>query len=497
MSARPVRLTAVDASFLAQEVDCAVMTVGGIATFDGPAPSIDEMRAHTVARLHRVPRYRQRLRHLPGGGARPVWVDDDRFDVTYHVRHAGLPGDGGLDELWRLYADVHAHRLDPTRPLWEIYLVEGLEGGQFAIIARNHHALMDGVSNMDVLAALWDLEHSPAPAADQPSGPWKAAAQPSDRNLVELAVREASAAALGAAGRLVGAARRPGATLTRLRRGTEGAAELGRALMTPAPPTPFNHKIGPGRQFTAVRLDLAEVKRIKNVLGGTVNDVMLDVVAGGIRGLYAARGLDPANVDLRPIVPVSIRTESQRGTLGNRVVTLRPAVPIGIEGAVDRLHAISRELERCKSSTQPTVVEVLASVSDWMPAPALGPVARLTYHPRLFNVLISNIPGPQFPLYLLGRKALTMFAGGFLTQHQGLAFAAVSYDGGLGLGLMSDPSVVPELDVVATALLDCFDELRAAATAATASAEAGADEASRERAGPRGPSASTPGRARR
>jgi len=181
MSDRPVRLTAMDASFLLQEVDCAVMTVGGIATFDGPAPSIDELRAHTLDRLHRIPRYRQRLRHIPGGAARPVWVDDDRFDVSYHVRHAGPPGGGGLDELWTLYADVHAHRLDPTRPLWEIYLVEGLPGGQFAIIARNHHALMDGVSNMDVLAALWDLEPSPPPAPDQPSEEWHAAPPPSHR----------------------------------------------------------------------------------------------------------------------------------------------------------------------------------------------------------------------------------------------------------------------------------------------------------------------------
>ncbi|MFZ0040524.1 MAG: wax ester/triacylglycerol synthase family O-acyltransferase [Solirubrobacteraceae bacterium] len=468
MAARPVRLTAVDASFLVQEVDCAVMTVGGIATFDGPAPSIDEFRAHTLDRLHRIPRYRQRLRNIPGGAARAVWVDDERFEVSYHVRHAGLPGDGSLRELWSLYADVHAHRLDPTRPLWEIYLVDGLVEGQFAVIARNHHALMDGVSNMDVLAALWDLEPSPPAASDQPSEFWRAAPEPSDRNLVLQAAREASGAALAAGGRLAGAVRNPGATLARVRRGAEGAAEIGRAVMAPAPATPFNQKIGPGRRFTAVRLDLAEIKRVKNVLGGTVNDVMLDVVAGGIRGLYTARGLDPSGVDLRPIVPVSIRAESERGALGNRVVTLRPALPIGIEDPVERLQAISQELERCKRSTQPTVVEVLASVSDWMPAPALGPVARLGYHPRLFNVLISNIPGPQFPLYLLGRKAKTMYAGGFLTQRQALAFAAVSYDGGLGFGLMSDPSVVPELDVVAAGLEDCFDDLRAAASAASA-----------------------------
>jgi WS/DGAT/MGAT family acyltransferase len=277
-----------------------------------------------------------------------------------------------------------------------------------------------------------------------------------------MGFREAAQAATGLIGGALGAVRDPGGTLARLRRGAEGVGEVVKAVQTPAPRTPFNKTIGPGREFTTVRLDLNEIKHIKNTLGGTVNDVMLDVVAGGIRELYLERRIDPAGVELRPVVPVSIRTEAEQGTLGNRVVTLRPALPIEIEDPVERLRAISVELDRCKSSTQPTVVEVLEGVMNWIPAPALGPVARLTYHPRLFNVLISNIPGPQFPLYLIGRKAKTMYAGGFLAQYHGLAIAAVSYDGGLGFGLMCDPSVVPELGVVAAGIQDTFDDLKLA-----------------------------------
>jgi WS/DGAT/MGAT family acyltransferase len=452
-----------DAAFLHQEVGCSHMTVGGIATFAETPPTIDDFRAHTLRRLHLIPRYRQRMRASPAGTARPVWIDDEHFDIGYHVRHARLTGSGELDDLWALNAEIHAHRLDRNRPLWELYLVEGLADGGFAIIARNHHALMDGVSHMDVLQVLWDLEADPAESPLDSDEVWRAAPEPSDAGLLELSAREAAAGAAGLARAAFEAARDPGATLARLRRGADGVAEVGRALSTPAPATPFNREIGPAREFTAVRLDLAEIKRVKNTLGGTVNDVMLDVVAEGIRAVYLERGLDPAGVELRPIVPVSIRTESQQGTLGNRVVTLRPALRIDIEDPVKRLAAISAELDRCKNSTQPTVVEVLESVMNYVPAPVLGPIARLAYHPRLFNVLVSNIPGPQFPLYLMGSRARTMYAGGFLAPGHGLAIAAVSYDGGLGFGLISDPSVLPELRTVAGGIENCFAALSQAA----------------------------------
>ncbi len=464
MGSAPTRLTALDAAFLHQEVGCAHMTVGGIATFAESPPSIEEFRAHTLRRLHLLPRYRQRMIGAPAGTARPVWADDDHFDIAYHVRHAALRGGGGLDDLWALNAEIHAHRLDRSRPLWELYLVEGLEDGGFAIIARNHHALMDGVSNMDVLQVLWDLEPDPAERPLDSDAEWVPTPTPGDAGLLELSAREVVSGATGLTRAALAAARDPQGTAARLRRGLEGLAEVGRVLREPAPDTFFNQEIGPAREFTTVRLDLAEIKAVKNELGGTVNDVMLDVVAEGIRAVYLERGLDPDGVELRPIVPVSIRTESEQNALGNRVVTLRPALPIGIADPVERLAAINAELDRCKRSTQPTVVEVLESVMNYVPAPALGPIARLAYHPRLFNVLVSNIPGPQFPLFLLGRRARTMYAGGFLAQGHALAIAAVSYDGGLGFGLIADPSVLPELDTVARGIEEGFAALRHAAT---------------------------------
>ena len=480
------RLTALDTAFLHQEIGCSHMTVGGLATFDGPPPTIEEFRAHAMRRLHLLPRYRQRMMDSPGGATRPLWVDDEHFDVSYHARHAALTGEGSMQDLCDLNAEIHAHRLDRNRPLWELYLVEGYDNGNgFAVIARNHHALMDGVSNMDALGILWDLEPHPGLTERDSDEPFQPEREPGALGHLEHGARELAAGAGAIAGEAVSALRDPGQALRRLRKAAEGVGEVGRALSTPAPATPFNGEIGPGRRFTALRLDLAEVKAVKNALGGTVNDVMLTIVAEGIAAIYRERGLEPAGVELRPIVPVSIRTDSEKDTLGNRVVTLRPALPIGIEDPVERLTAINRELERCKRSTQPTVVEVLESVMNWVPAPALGPIARLAYHPRLFNVLISNIPGPQFPLYLLGRKAETMFAGGFLAPGHALAVAAVSYDGGLGFGLIADPSVVPELDAVRENIDECFTALKHAA-GGSANGRASITQAPAPAAAPRG-----------
>src|SRR3954451_8865731 len=268
MVSQPARLTALDAAFLHQEAGCGHMTVGGIATFDGPPPSIEKFRRHTLKRLHLIPRYRQRLRQAPAGSARPVWVDDEHFDVSYHVRRAQLPPDGGLDALWKLNAEIHAHRLDRSRPLWELYLVEGLPDGEFAVIARNHHALMDGISNIDVLGALWDIEATEGPTARDGDENWEperagergggGGGEPSELDVLGLGFRDAADATRSLVGGALSAVRDPGGTIARLRRGAEGLGEVVRAIQTPAPRTPFNKTIGPGRDFTTIRLDLNE-----------------------------------------------------------------------------------------------------------------------------------------------------------------------------------------------------------------------------------------------
>jgi WS/DGAT/MGAT family acyltransferase len=243
----------------------------------------------------------------------------------------------------------------------------------------------------------------------------------------------------------------------------EGLAEVGRAIATPAPATPLNVEVGERRSFRTVYTSLDDIKRVKNAFDVTVNDVMLTIVASGVARLLKARDIDPHEVTLRPVVPVSIRTADQKYQLGNRVVTVRPAVPAAMADPRDHLRTVHREMERLKRSAQPGVVEVLEGVMNWAPPMALGPVARLAFHPRLFNFLVSNIPGPQFPLYLLGRQALDMVACGFLAERQTVAIAAVSYNGKLGFGLLADPDAVPDIDVLADGITRSLRELIQAA----------------------------------
>ena len=243
----------------------------------------------------------------------------------------------------------------------------------------------------------------------------------------------------------------------------EGLAEVGRAIATPAPATPLNVEVGERRSFRTVYTSLDDIKRVKNAFDVTVNDVMLTIVASGVARLLKARDIDPREVTLRPVVPVSIRTADQKYQLGNRVVTVRPAVPAAMTDPRDHLRTVHREMERLKRSAQPGVVEVLEGVMNWAPPMALGPVARLAFHPRLFNFLVSNIPGPQFPLYLLGRQALDMVACGFLAERQTVAIAAVSYNGKLGFGLLADPDAVPDIDVLADGITRSLRELIQAA----------------------------------
>lgn len=459
------RLTALDTAFLHQEVGASHMSVGFLATLEGPPPGIEELRDHVSRRLHLIPGYRRRLAYPPAGLGRPVWVDDEHFDIRFHVRRAAVPAPGTDRELWDLHARVFAQRIDRARPLWELYLVEGLEDERWAIISKYHHALNDGVSTVHVVTSLWEVGREPRPDRDGDADGWRPAAPPSDVRLVVAGAREAAAGATGLLRGLAGAARRPRHTLSVLERSVEGVGEVVRAVGTPAPRSPMNRRIGPSRRFVAPRYPLEHFKRVKSALGGTVNDVFLTVVAGGIGRMMRERELPTAGVELRPIVPVSIRTEADDGTLGNRVVTMRPSLPIGVEDPVERHRLVSAEVNRLKRSTQPTVVEVIESAMNWAAPPVLGPVARLAYNPRIFNVLISNIPGVQIPLYLLGRESESFHACGFLAPSHALSVAATSYNNIIGFGIISDPGVVPELDTIVAGIDESLDALLAAAAA--------------------------------
>ena len=310
------RLSAIDASFLAQERANSHMHVGAVLIFDGPAPDYDEFLRHIRSRLHLVPRYRQKLAFPPLETGRPVWVDDQRFNLEYHVRHTALPKPGTEEQLRALAARIHSQRLDRAKPLWETWLVQGLEHGRFALISKSHHALVDGISGVDLLTVLFDPTPTPQ-FAPHPDRAWTAAGEPSSLGLALRGVRGLARLPFDMTASVLSAAAHPGQALDNARVALEGIGEVAWAALNPAPDTPLNVPIGPHRRLAFVRNELADFKRVKDALGGTVNDVVLTVVAGGLRAWLRSRGVRTEGLELRALVPVSIRAHDQHHHLGN------------------------------------------------------------------------------------------------------------------------------------------------------------------------------------
>jgi diacylglycerol O-acyltransferase len=462
------RLTSVDASFLHNEGRSSHMHVGGITIFEGPPPAPDDFLDHLRSRLHLVPRYRQKLVYPPLESGRPVWADDPNFNVEYHVRHTALPEPGDEEQLLSLAARIFSQRLDRSKPLWETWFVEGLEENRFALISKTHHALIDGIAGVDLATVLFDL--SPVPQPVDPGGEeWQPRPEPSTAELVTAGVRGIVGAATGVAARAVSAAaRRPDAALRQVREAAEGLGEIVWAGLNPSPATPLNVPIGPHRRLAVVRSDLEDFKRIKDALGGTVNDVVLAVVAGGLRTWLHSRGIRTEGLELSGLVPVSIRGESDRGQLGNRIAAMRGPLPVYIADPVARLRFVKQAMDGLKESKQAVGAEVLASVQNLAPPTVLAQASRLNFSTRLFNVIVTNVPGPQFPLYVLGRELVDLFPVAFLPENHALAVAIMSYNGKMNFGLLADYDALPDLDVLEQGIVDARDELLRAARAATA-----------------------------
>src|SRR5436190_8246514 len=312
------RLTAVDASFLAQEREDAHMHVGAVLIFEGPPPDYEDFITQIRSRLHLVPRYRQKLAFPPLETGRPLWIDDPNFNLQYHVRHTALPSPGSDEQLRALAARVHSQRLDRSKPLWETWLVQGLEGDRFALISKTHHALVDGIAGVDLATVLFDLQPVPAPAAAE-GEPWAPQPEPSPLALAARGLKGVARFPFEVAGRTLAAATHPTAALDAARDAAEGIGEVAWAGLNPAPTTPLNVPIGPHRRLAFVRNDLADFKRVKDALGGTVNDVVLAVVAGGLRTWLRGRGVRTEGLELRALVPVSVRTRDQQKSMGNRI----------------------------------------------------------------------------------------------------------------------------------------------------------------------------------
>jgi diacylglycerol O-acyltransferase / wax synthase len=456
------RLTSIDASFLHQEGEASHMHIGGVLIFQGPPPDFDEFLDHVRGRLHLVPRYRQKLATPPLQSGRPLWVDDPSFNLEYHIRHTALPSPGTEAQLFLLTSRIASQQLDRAKPLWEMWLVEGLADGRFALISKTHHSLVDGVSGVDLASVLFDLEPEPPPL-EADLEPWRPRPEPSGADLVLAGLRAAITTSAELVSRAMDAAARPATSWGLVRDALEGLGEIVWAGLNPAPETPLNVPIGPHRRYAVVRHELSDYKRVKDVLGGTVNDVVLTVVSGALAAWLRSRGIRTEGLEMRALVPVSVRTEDQRGTLGNRLTVMRAPLPVYIEDPVARLEFVRRAMDGLKESKQAVGAATLAAVNDLAPPTVLAQASRLNFSTRLFNLIVTNIPGPQLPLYLLGRRLDDLYPVAFLPENHALAVAIMSYNGGIDFGLLADYDALPDIEVMASGIDACLHELLAAA----------------------------------
>jgi diacylglycerol O-acyltransferase / wax synthase len=458
------RLTALDAGFLHLERSGAHMHVAGVLVFDGDAPAYDELVDAIEARMHLVPRYRQKLAHVPFGQGRPVWVDDPHFNARYHLRHSALPAPGSDEQLRNLAGRLFALPLDRTKPLWELNLVEGLEGGRFAIISKTHHALVDGVSGVDITSVLFDVSSDATPPAAE-GREWVPRPEPTDAELLAQALLErATVPAEGARG-LRALTRAPRQALGQAGEWLVGVGAMAWAGLNPAPPSPFNVPIGPHRRYTWVDSEVARFKAIKNALGGTLNDVVLSAVALALGRFLRRRGVETDGLVLKAMVPVSVRADTQRGALGNRVAAMWAPLPVGVSDPEAVLSEVAEAMRGIKESGQAVGAVALTSLADFAPPTIMSQAARLQARQRFFNLVVTNVPGPQFKLYLLGRELQSMYPVVPLAEGQALGIAIMSYAGGLGFGLLADGDSLTDLDDLAEDLRAAIDELATAAGA--------------------------------
>jgi diacylglycerol O-acyltransferase len=457
----PDRLTGLDASFLALEKDGAHMHVGSVLVFDGEAPPYEDFLTMIEGRLHQVPRYRQKLAFPPLAQARPVWVDDPHFNIGYHVRHTALPGPAGDEQLRKLAGRVFSQQLDRNKPLWEIWLVNQVGEDQFALVCKTHHALVDGISGVDIMTVLFDLE--PEPPERDPGPPWYPRPAPSGATLFGDAVADLVAAPIDYGRAVAGALADPRRASGAVARTLGGLASMAAAGIGGAPPSPLNTRIGPHRRFAWVEIDLDRFKAIKNASGGTINDVVLAVVTGALRDHLLRRGRDPSGLELKAMVPVSIRAETERGALGNKVAAIYAPLPVGIADPLERLKTIHDALSDLKQSGQAVGAERITQLAGFAVPTVLNQAARLQSRQRFFNLTVTNVPGPQFPLYMMGRKLHAFYPMVPVVLNTALGIAIMSYDGRLYFGLLGDYEAMDDIDDFASDLRSAISELANAA----------------------------------
>jgi len=458
------RLSALDTSFLHLEDQGAHMHIAALLLFDGKAPDHDALCRVISSRLDSAPRYRQRLANVPLGQGRPCWVDDVHFKISYHVRHTALPSPGGERELQHLAARLLSQRLDRSKPLWEMWLIEGLEDGGFALLTKSHHALVDGISSVDIGSLMLDVDPAAeAPAPDSPALRWQPMPPPSSIELLAEAWRERSVVPAEIRRGVRKLTRRPRQTAQAVGGAVAAVGSLVAGGLQPAPRSPLNVPIGTHRRYTWIDADLGRFKAIKNAQGGTINDVVLTAVALGLGTWLRARGRRTDHLVLRAMVPVSVRDEGEHDGQGNQVATMWVPLPVGLADPLECFSAIREETAHIKHGGQALGAQRITEIANFAPTTILSQAARLQSLQRYVNLVVTNIPGPQTQLYLLGAPLRRVFPVVPLAQNLALGIAVVSYNGHLGFGLTGDFDALPDLDDIAAAIAEGIDTLSAAA----------------------------------
>jgi diacylglycerol O-acyltransferase len=471
------RLTGLDASFLYLETPTAHMHVAGTYIYDpSTAPEGAEwgaarVREEIARRLHLVPPYRRRLKEVPFQLHHPVWFEDPTFDLAWHVRDAQLPAPGTKEQLAAFAAELHSRPMDRSRPLWDMTVIHGLEDGLIAIVARTHHAAIDGASGMDATVNLLDITPEPAEVAP-PESEWTPEREPTDLEMVGYAMRSLSQQPVAA----FKAARRAAETALTLRERNRQPDVTPPPAPFSAPPTPLNGAITARRSFGMAEVSLDDVKEVRATLGGTVNDVVLAVCAGALRAYLSERDALPVDAGLVAMCPISVRSEADKSAMGNQVSSMLVSLATDIADPVERLEVIKGSTSEAKSQANAIGANTLMDWAEFA-APAVANTAMRLYsrmrvadrHRPLYNTTISNVPGPQFPLYMAGARLVGFYPMGPLNDGAGLNMTLISYLGTIHFGLVACPDLIPDIDHLAGLMGPALEELRKAAAAAAGS----------------------------
>ena len=454
------RLSPLDAMFLHVEDDVSHMHIGSIGLFEGPPPPHDELLDALARKLHLAPRYRRRVRFVPLEAGRPVWADDPHFRLGYHVRRTALPAPGGDGELRALVGRVMSQQLDRSRPLWEVWVVEGLSGGRWALISKLHHAMVDGISGSSMITVLMDAERD-APVTEPVR--WAAVPAPSGAQLVADALAERARFPLREVEAAARALRAPGATLEYAAHAFRGLAAYAGLARAPEP-TVLNGPLGPHRRWAWTAARLTDVKEIRAGLGGTVNDVVLAAITTGLRDLLLEEGR-PVDAPIRTLVPVSVRVRGERGAYDNQVSAMFADLPVQLDDPIRRLDTICAQLRHLKRTHEAIAGQALTALSGFAPEFLLSRGARIAARTpqHTVNTVTTNVSGPQQTLYLAGRRMLEAFPYVPLGGHVRVGVAIYSYDGTLGFGVTGDDDAAPDLDLLCAGIDRGMAELLAQA----------------------------------